>query len=75
VLGIIIAFFIDSMLTAYFFGKGLDVSPIFMLFSIIGGVIFFGPLGFIFGPIVLSLCISMIDMYKILILRTKETAS
>jgi len=44
VLGIIIAFFIDSMLTAYFFGKGLDVSPIFMLFSIIGGVIFFGDL-------------------------------
>lgn len=70
--GILVIFFIDNMLSVYFFGKGLDVPSIFILFSILGGVIFFGPLGFIFGPIVLSLCISIIDMYKILILKTKK---
>jgi len=36
---------------------------------ILGGIILFGPLGFIFGPIILSLFISLIDMYKILILK------
>ncbi|MFZ2205166.1 MAG: AI-2E family transporter [Minisyncoccia bacterium] len=70
--GILIIFFVDNMLSVYFFGKGLEAPSIFILFSIIGGVIFFGPLGFIFGPIVLSLCISMIEMYKILLQKTKE---
>jgi predicted PurR-regulated permease PerM len=69
--GVLIMFFIDNLLSTYFFGRGLDAPPIFIIFSIIGGILFFGPLGFIFGPIILSLCISAIDMYKILILRTK----
>jgi predicted PurR-regulated permease PerM len=67
--GVLLIFFIDNMLSAYFFGKGLDVSPIFVLFSILGGILFFGPLGFIFGPIILSLFISAIDMYRILVLK------
>jgi len=67
--GIILIFFIDNLLSTYFFGKGLDVPSIFVLFSILGGIIFFGPLGFIFGPIILSLFISAVDMYKILVLK------
>ena len=67
--GILIIFFIDNLLATYFFGKGLDVSSIFVLFSILGGIILFGPLGFIFGPIILSLFISAVDMYKILVLN------
>ena len=69
--GVLILLFIDNLLSSYFFGKGLDTSPVFILFSILGGVLFFGPLGFIFGPIVLSLFISLINMYKIVILKTK----
>lgn len=68
-LGGLLSFFVDNMLSTYFFGKGLDVPPIFILFSILGGILYFGPLGFIFGPIILSLFISMVDMYKILILN------
>ena len=67
--GLVIIFLVDNLLSVYFFGKGLDVSPIFMIFSILGGIVMFGPLGFIFGPIILSLCISMTEMYKILILK------
>jgi predicted PurR-regulated permease PerM len=67
--GVLIIFFIDNILSAYFFGKGLQAPAIFVLFSILGGVLFFGPLGFIFGPIVLSLFISVLEMYKILILK------
>ena len=69
--GVLILLFIDNLLSSYFFGKGLDTSPVFILFSILGGVLFFGPLGFIFGPIVLSLFISLINMYKIVILKSK----
>jgi predicted PurR-regulated permease PerM len=69
VYGILIIFFIDNILSTYFFGKGLRAPAIFVLFSILGGVLLFGPLGFIFGPIILSLFISVLEMYKILILK------
>lgn len=67
--GVLLIFFVDNLLSTYFFGKGLDVSPVFVLFAIFGGVMLFGPLGFIFGPIILSLFISVMDMYKILLLN------
>jgi predicted PurR-regulated permease PerM len=67
--GILIIFFIDNLLTTYFFGKGLDASPIFVLLSLLGGIIVFGPLGFIFGPLILSLFIAVIEMYKIILLK------
>ncbi|MDB5244590.1 MAG: hypothetical protein JWN18_460 [Parcubacteria group bacterium] len=55
---------IDNLLTSYFFGKGLEVPSIFVLFSILGGIFFFGPLGFIFGPLVLSVFLSVLRAYE-----------
>ncbi len=69
VLGALIMGFVDNLLATYILGKGFDVPPLFALFSILGGVVFFGPLGLIFGPIVLSLFIATIHIYKILCLR------
>ncbi len=69
IFGLAIFVFIDNTLSAYFFGKGLDVPAPFILFSILGGIAFFGPLGFIFGPTLLSLFISAMDMYKVLVLK------
>jgi predicted PurR-regulated permease PerM len=63
VVGCVVVLLVDNMLTAYFFSKGLTVSPVFVLFSILGGIIFFGPLGFIFGPLVLSVFLSIVHVY------------
>jgi len=63
--GILIMVLVDNMLTAYFFGKGLAVSPLFVLFSIFGGIVFFGPLGFILGPLVLSTFLSVVRVYRV----------
>jgi len=63
VYGIATVILADNILTAYFFGRGIEVSPIFVLFSILGGIIFFGPLGFILGPLVLSVFVSVIRVY------------
>jgi len=61
--GIVAIVLVDNILTSYFFGKGLEVSSIFVLFSILGGLIFFGPLGFILGPLVLSVFLSVARVY------------
>lgn len=72
--GALIVGLIDNILIAYFYGKETNVSPVFILFSVLGGIVFFGPLGFIFGPIVLSLFVSMIHIYSILVLGKNETS-
>lgn len=61
--GIIAIILVDNILTSYFFGKGLEISSLFVLFSILGGILFFGPLGFIMGPLVLSVFLSVIRVY------------
>lgn len=64
--GCVVIALVDNMLTPYFFGKSLAVPPVFVLFSILGGVIFFGPLGFILGPLVLSVFLSVVHIYKVM---------
>ena len=56
---------IDNILTSYFFGRGLEVSSLFVLFSILGGIVLFGPVGFILGPLVLSVFLSVIRVYNL----------
>jgi predicted PurR-regulated permease PerM len=63
--GVLVVLSIDNFLTSYFFGRGLAVSPLFVLFSILGGVVFFGPLGFILGPLVLSVFLSVVHVYSL----------
>jgi len=64
VFGLMVITLVDNLLTPYFFGKGLEVPQIIILFSVLGGIIFFGPIGFILGPVVLSLFISLLDIYR-----------
>jgi len=70
-LGVLTVIFVDNFLTAYFIDKKLNIPSIFILFSILGGVIFFGPLGFVLGPLVLSLFLSVLNIYSILVFDKK----
>ena len=58
--GVFAVVLIDNILTSFFFGKGLAVSSIFVLFAILGGIAYFGPLGFILGPLTLSVFLSIV---------------
>ncbi len=70
--GALIVGLIDNILISYFYGKDSGVPAVFVLFSVLGGLVFFGPLGFIFGPIVLSLFVCMLHIYRILVLGKGE---
>ena len=45
--------------------------PLVILFSIIGGLSFFGPEGFILGPLTISLFIALFDIYQLMV-KTEE---
>lgn len=57
---------IDNFLGPVLVGRGVKIHPLFVLFAVIGGIQFFGPLGFILGPLVLSLLYALLDIYKLI---------
>jgi predicted PurR-regulated permease PerM len=43
-----------------------------MLFAVLGGLSVFGPIGFIFGPLIIGLFFALIDIYQNLIMDNKS---
>jgi predicted PurR-regulated permease PerM len=60
---------IDNFLAPYLYTKGLKIHPLFVFFSVIGGISYFGPMGFLFGPLILSALLSLLHIYRLFILQ------
>ena len=54
---------IDNFLGPKLVGRGIQLHPFLILLSILGGIGFFGPLGFLLGPLVLSLLFAFLEIY------------
>ncbi|MBU4348200.1 AI-2E family transporter [Candidatus Parcubacteria bacterium] len=63
--GALIVGTIDQIMRPFLYKKGVSTHPLFILFSVLGGLVFFGPLGIIFGPIILSLYLTLLEIYQI----------
>lgn len=55
---------IDNILAPKLIERGMKVHPLLILLSVLGGISFFGPIGFLTGPIILSLFFALLEMYK-----------
>ena len=55
---------VDNFLTPQVMKSRIKIHPMLILLSMLGGLSFFGPMGIFFGPIVLSVTMAMIDIYK-----------
>lgn len=62
--GIVAVGLVDNVLGPKIVGKGAKLHPFLILLSILGGISFFGPLGFLFGPLVLSLLFAFLEIYS-----------
>ncbi|MBU3668617.1 MAG: AI-2E family transporter [Candidatus Taylorbacteria bacterium] len=56
---------IDNFLSPFIINKGVNVHPLLILFSILGGLQFFGPEGFLIGPLVLSVLFALLRIAQI----------
>lgn len=54
---------IDNFLGPKLIEKGTKLHPFLILLSILGGIGFFGPFGFLLGPLVLSLLFTLLEIY------------
>ncbi len=67
---------IDNVLQPYMMKRGIDVHPFLILLSVFGGLAYFGPVGFLAGPIVLAFFFALLDIYPLVVkgqrLESKE---
>jgi len=54
---------IDNFLGPKLMSRGMEVHPFLVLLSVLGGLAFFGPLGFLLGPLTLSLLFALFSIY------------
>ena len=54
---------IDNLLGPKLVGSGMKLHPLLVLLSVLGGLIYFGPIGIFLGPLSLSLLIALLSIY------------
>jgi predicted PurR-regulated permease PerM len=66
---------IDNLLGPTLIGRSSKIHPLLILLAVLGGLAFFGPLGFILGPLVISLLFAVLDIYERLLPRNVDKSS
>jgi predicted PurR-regulated permease PerM len=66
--GVIVIGLVDNILMPIIVGQGFRVHPLFVMLSVIGGIMFFGPVGLFLGPLVIALFSALLEIYKLIIL-------
>lgn len=54
---------VDNVMKPYLMTSGVGVHPFLILLSIFGGLAYFGPVGFLAGPVILSFFFTLLDIY------------
>ena len=61
---IVIVGTIDNFLTPYVIGRGINIPPFLILFSVLGGIALLGPIGILIGPLTVSLLYTLTEIYQ-----------
>jgi predicted PurR-regulated permease PerM len=65
--GIVAVGLIDNFLGPRLVGRGMKLHPLLVILSVLGGVAFLGPVGFLLGPLAVSLFFTFLDIYVYLL--------
>lgn len=56
---------IDNLISPYLMSRGNNLHPFVVLISVLGGISLFGPIGFILGPVFVSLFMVLLELYGV----------
>ncbi len=65
--GIFLVGLIDNIVGPILVERRLRIHPLFVLLGVLGGLVFFGPIGFFAGPVTLALLLSLLELYPLII--------
>ncbi len=60
---LLIVILVDNMLGPHLMSRGHNMHPFLILLSVLGGISLFGPIGFIVGPVIVTLFIVLLEIY------------
>ncbi|MFA5829647.1 MAG: AI-2E family transporter [Candidatus Gracilibacteria bacterium] len=63
--GTLIVSTLDNIFQAYFVGNQANLNQLLVFFAIFGGLVMFGLSGLIFGPLILTLCLTLLHIYQL----------
>ena len=63
---------VDNMIGPNLMNRGNNLHPFIMLTSVMGGISTFGPIGFIVGPVILTLFMVLLEVYNQYIQRPQK---
>lgn len=69
---VLIVGFVDNLIGPYLMSRGNNMHPFIILISVLGGLALFGPIGFVVGPVVVTLFLVLLELYNQYIV--KETS-
>ncbi len=64
--GVVIVGLVDNIVRPYLVGQEVDIHPLIVLVSIFGGLIMFGAVGLILGPLLLSFFSVLVELYPVI---------
>lgn len=56
---------VDNFVGPYLMSRGNNLHPFVVLISVLGGISLFGPIGFILGPVFISLFMVLLELYGV----------
>lgn len=64
---------VESFVRPWLIGHKAKIHPMLMLFAVLGGLSFFGPIGLLLGPLALSLLLTLLEIYPLFALENLKT--
>jgi predicted PurR-regulated permease PerM len=65
--GAVVVGLVDNFLAPNLINRGIKIHPLLILISVLGGILLFGPIGFMMGPLALALFFALLDIYPIIL--------
>jgi predicted PurR-regulated permease PerM len=62
----VIGLIFENYLRPLFIGRKANIHPLLIIFSVVGGLSFFGPLGILLGPLALGVLLALLEIYPVL---------
>ena len=63
---------VDNIVGPYLIGRKNNMHPLIILISVLGGIALFGPIGFIVGPVIVTLFLVLLEIYNQYIVPDKR---
>lgn len=68
---VLIVGLVDNLIGPYLLSRGNNLHPYIILLSVLGGISLFGPIGFIIGPVTVTLFLVLLEIYSQYIVKEK----